>query len=213
MKIMLLEDDVALNQTIVDVLTTLDHCTIDAFYDGENAAKSIANIYDLFIIDINVPYIDGIELLKLIKTHKLETPVLIISADTNIKTISNAYDIGCNDFIKKPFHVEELLFKTKQFIKNLDMTTLGDNFKYDMKRRKLYKNSKEIYLTKKEGNLLYLLLINRGDVVSNDMIQNFIYNNEYVSNDSQRALIKRLRKIIGKDTIINLTSQGYKINK
>jgi len=213
MKIMLLEDDVALNGTICEVLKTIERCDVDTYYDGESAAKSLNNIYDLYIIDLNVPNLNGIDFLKLLKAHDINTPALIISADTDIQTITQAYNIGCNDFLKKPFYVEELLFKVKQYVKDFHTVDLGDGLRYDLYKRVLNQGDKELHMTKKEKDLLHLLILNQGEIVSNDMIQSFVYNNEYVSNDSQRALIKRVRKIIGKDKIVNITSQGYKIEK
>ncbi len=212
MKIMLLEDDVSLNHTIRDILQTLQHCEVDSFYDGSTASDHINDMYDLYIIDINIPNINGMELLQFIKNSGLHSPVIIISSDTQIDTLSKAYKMGCNDFLKKPFHVEELLFKVKQYVDVMDILPLGPTLQYDVRSRKLYENDREVYLTKKEGDLLYLLISNKEDVVSPELIRNFVYQDQFMSNDSLRALIKRLRKIVGKETVINVPSQGYRIN-
>ena len=211
MQIMLLEDDVALSDTICDILSQLQGCVVDAYYDGESAYENIANMYDLFILDINVPHIDGLELLRYLSQNYSNTPAIIISADTNIKTISKAYTNGCHDFLKKPFHVQELLFKVKQQMKVSDMIDLGDAMSYHLHTKTLYMGEKELYLTKKEREMLYLLVINRNEIVSSQMIQNFVYHDKYVSSDSLRALVKRVRKVIGKDKIVNLPSQGYRL--
>ncbi|MGM0624158.1 MAG: response regulator transcription factor [Campylobacterota bacterium] len=211
MKIMLLEDDVALNDTICDILSQLKECEVDAYYDGESAYKNIGNMYNLFILDINVPHIDGLELLQYLSQSYTNTPAIIISADTNIKTITKAYTNGCHDFLKKPFHVQELLFKVKQQMKINDSIDLGDGLVYNLHNKTLHKDDKEVYLTKKEREMLYLFVINRNEIVSSQMIQNFVYQDKFVSSDSLRALVKRVRKVIGKDKIVNLPSQGYRL--
>lgn len=212
MNIMLLEDDVALNQTIKEVIESIKGCKVDSYYDGVRACENLTNSYNLFIIDINVPHIDGLEFLQFIKNAGLQTPTIIISADTNINTIAKAYNNGCNDFLKKPFHVDELVFKVKQFIDDINLINLGDGLNYDLVSKKLFNKDEELYLTKKESDMLFLLASNKGEIVTHEQIQTFVYNDQYVSNDSLRALVKRVRRVVGKDKIANHPSRGYKIN-
>lgn len=149
MRILLLEDDKPLNDTICDILSSIKGCRVDPFYDGVDASEALTQLYDLFIIDINVPQISGLELLKFIKSSGLQTPTIIISADTNIKTIASAYINGCSDFLKKPFHVEELLFKVKRYCNDLEHIDIGDGFTYDLQKKKLLKGEDTVYMTKK----------------------------------------------------------------
>ena len=114
MKIFLLEDDYSLNETIKEMLE-LNYHEIDSFYDGEVAYNNIAHNYDLYILDINTPSIDGIELLKLIKKSNSQTKVIMISANINIDKIKEAYNHACDDYLKKPFDVEELILKVEKY--------------------------------------------------------------------------------------------------
>ena len=111
MKIFLLEDDYSLNEAIKEILELEKH-TVDNFYDGEIAFDNILNNnYDLYILDINVPNIDGLEVLEKIKSISLILNVIIISANINIDLIKKAYLLGCDDYLKKPFDLEELALK------------------------------------------------------------------------------------------------------
>jgi len=206
MKIFLLEDDFALNESIKDILATEDF-KVDSFYDGKKALQNIKNGYDLFILDILVPSLNGILILENIKKINPEAIVLIISANIDISMIKSAYLKGCDDYIKKPFNIQELLFKIRKFKKNslfkFDKDTL-----FDKNLKKLLYKNKEIKLTKKEKNLLLLLISNRGKNVDYNLIENFVYS-EPTSLDAIRSLVKRLRKKLTKEFIFNNTDEGY----
>jgi len=110
MKIFLVEDDKFLNEALVDTFSKIDYEVI-SYNDGKEAFANIDNTFDLYMIDINLPHINGFELLKQIKFINKNANIFIMSADTNIETILEAYNIGCKDFIKKPFDVREIIAK------------------------------------------------------------------------------------------------------
>ena len=113
MKILLLEDNVKLNSTIKKRLELKDY-QIDAFIDGQEAYDAIHNGYSCFVLDINVPNIDGIKILKKIREQYIDTPVIIISASVELELIKESYDFGCNDYLKKPFFIDELEIKIQK---------------------------------------------------------------------------------------------------
>jgi len=206
MKIFLLEDDFALNESIKDILATED-LKVDSFYDGKKALDNIKNGYDLFILDIFVPKLNGIVILENIKKINPEAIVLIISANIDISMIKSAYLKGCDDYIKKPFNIQELLFKIRKFKKN-SLFKFDKDIVFDKNLKKLLYKNKEIKLTKKEKNLLLLLINNRGKNVDYNLIENFVYN-EPTSLDAIRSLVKRLRKKLPKEFLFNNTNEGY----
>lgn len=110
MKIFLLEDDFSLNESIKDMLES-ENFIVDSFYDGKVALDNISGDYELFILDIFVPNLNGILLLEKIKKINKNSIVFIMSANIDIDTIKGAYLKGCDDYIKKPFNIQELLFK------------------------------------------------------------------------------------------------------
>ena len=102
MKILLLEDNVKLNITIEKRLQMKGYI-IDSFVDGQDAYNAVENNYSCFLLDINVPNVDGIKILKRIREYYKQVPVIIISASVELDLIKKSYDFGCNDYIKKPF--------------------------------------------------------------------------------------------------------------
>ena len=211
MKIFLLEDDYSLNEAIKEIIELENH-SIDNFYDGENALSNIRYDYDLYILDINTPNIDGLELLKIIKSTNFKSKVIMISANINIELMKKAYDLGCDDYLKKPFNLEELIFKINRYEQKSKIIYLDKDIAFNLSNKELIINNQIIELTKNEKNLLTLLIKNRGIRISHEQIENFVYEGNSKSSDAIRSLIKRLRKKLTKEFILNSLDEGYYIN-
>ncbi|MFA9238806.1 MAG: response regulator transcription factor [Candidatus Paceibacteria bacterium] len=208
MKIFLLEDDYSLNEAIKEIIQLENHI-VDNFYDGDVAFNNISNDYDLYILDINIPNMNGLEVLKNIKNKNPKTKVLIISANINIDLIREAYILGCDDYIKKPFDLEELIFKINRYEKKNKLIYLEENIVFNLLNKELLIDGNILELTKNEKNLLFLLVENLGLKVSYEQIENFVYQGESKSSDAIRSLIKRVRKKIPKEVIFNSLDEGY----
>jgi len=208
MKIFLLEDDYSLNEAIKEIIQLENHI-VDNFYDGDVAFNNISNDYDLYILDINIPNMNGLEVLKNIKNKNPKTKVLIISANINIDLIREAYILGCDDYIKKPFDLEELIFKINRYEKKNKLIYLEENIVFNLLNKELLIDGNILELTKNEKNLLFLLVENLGVKVSYEQIENFVYQGESKSSDAIRSLIKRVRKKIPKEVIFNSLDEGY----
>ncbi len=199
MNILLLEDDIALNKAIKRVLE-LDHHTVNTFLDGQVLLESLEKSYDLYILDINVPHISGLELLDIILLQNNQAKVIMISSNTDMESLQTAYDIGCVDYLKKPFHIAELRAKINRLKISREHLFSGIKLKVNSD-----------ILTKKEKRLLNLLLDNLTLVVSYEMIENYVYENKPMSMDALRALIRRLRGKLEDDIIQNIIDEGYSI--
>jgi DNA-binding response OmpR family regulator len=210
MRVFLLEDDFSLNESIKDMLES-ESFLVDCFYDGKVALDSINSNYDLFILDIFVPNLNGIELMYRIKKENSNSIVFIMSANIDISTIEEAYKKGCDDYIKKPFNIQELLFKLKKYNKSGELFKLEDELFFDLKLKKLIYKNIDIELTKKEKQFLNLLVDNRGSIVNYSLIEDVVYDREYKTIDAIRSLVKRLRKKLPKDIIFTNLDQGYYI--
>ena len=208
MKIFLLEDDYSLNEAIKEIIQLENHI-VDNFYDGDVAFNNISNDYDLYILDINIPNMNGLEVLKNIKNKNPKTKVLIISANINIDLIREAYILGCDDYIKKPFDLEELIFKINRYEKKNKLIYLEENIVFNLLNKELLIDGNILELTKNEKNLLFLLVENLGLKVSYEQIENFVYQGESKSSDAIRSLIKRIRKKLPKELIFNSLEEGY----
>ena len=116
MKILLLEDNKRLSNLIIEALEQKAY-KVDWFDDGKKALEAIYNGYDCFILDINVPRMDGLSLLKELRIMDDKTPAIIISANVELETIKDAYVKGCDEYLKKPFYIYELELKLDKLCK------------------------------------------------------------------------------------------------
>ena len=209
MKILLLEDDYSLNETIKETIQTYGH-VVDSFYDGLDAYENVSIDYDLYILDINTPSIEGIDVLSHIKKSNSKSKVIMISAIIDIEKIREAYANGCDDYIKKPFDIDELIFKIEKLGKKLYIAKrLSDSIVFCVTKRELYINNKACDLTKNEKYFLHLLVENMGNTVTHEQIENLVYNGIPKSADAIRSMVKRLRKKIPEDIIQNYMDEGY----
>ena len=212
MKILILEDNDALSN-VMKLALSRESYIVDCFSDGQEALNAIANGYSCFILDINVPSIDGIEVLKYIKCSHSEIPVIIISSNHELEKIQLSYEKGCNDYIKKPFFMYELVHKVKNLCKLQNKFIVFNNeYKYDFIDHILYKNDEKIVLAKKEILFLELFCQNINKIVSYEEIDEYVWEGEPTNLDNIRALIKRLRKKIPNESIKIVTGIGYTLN-
>lgn len=213
MKILLLEDNKRLNETIVKRLESKGF-EVHSFEDGQEAYDAIDNGYTCFVLDINVPSLDGTELLKKIREYNLDTPVIIISSTVEIDVIKTAYGYGCNDYLKKPFFIDELEIKIEKLCHfDKDIIEISNKCKFNFKDSILETDGESEHLSRKERLLLNLLLAQRGKVVSFDTIQAIVWEGNFASIDSIRSLVRRLRKKISMDFIETSVDVGYLFKK
>lgn len=219
MKILLLEDDYLYKVSIKEFLQELDFI-VDDFENGDEALDAIfTNSYDLLLLDIRVPGMDGFTLVETIRKEKLNTPIIILTSLTDITNLSRGYDLGCNDYIRKPFDLIELKFRIEQLIKNSCFKTLDDvikispNYKFDVKKNILYIDDLQVDLSFKESELVSFLVQNRGFFVSIETLHERIWENKEISYSDIRMCIKRIREKTCKDFIKTKRFVGYKIDK
>ncbi|MDQ1263988.1 MAG: two-component system, OmpR family, response regulator [Campylobacterota bacterium] len=217
MKILLLEDEVMLNESICEYLESEGH-QVDSFFDGLEALRVIKERnYDLLILDINVPNLDGLSFLEQMHTIKIHTPAIYISALVDIEDISRAYALGCNDYLKKPFHLKELLLRIDRvkMLQNVPRVhlRLSKNYSYDQEHSVLLFNQEPQILTKRQFQIIDLLSRNRGRIVDFEQFQTYVWSEQVVDNATMRAEINRLKKNLKEDFIINVRGMGYMIDK
>ena len=217
MKILLLEDDVMLNEAISEYLQTL-HYSITRVSDGMQALEvALAEPFDLMILDITVPKLDGLSLLESLHKHHIETPTIFISALVDIEDITRAFDLGCYDYLKKPFHLKELGLRIERVMsehqKTIGAEILSKHYRYERKNRILLFNDAPQTLTKRQYQIIDLLSENIGTVVEFDRFRERIWDQEFVDNPTIRAEVNRLKKSLKEDFIVNVRAMGYMIEK
>lgn len=217
MKILLLEDDKLLNDAITKFLT-IDGHLINSYRDGKSALDSFKEMdFDLLILDINVPNIDGLTLLQILHQEKIQTPAIFISAIIDIDDISRAFDLGCYDYLKKPFHLKELSLRINKILQTSyvprEHLRLSKCYSLDIETEVLRFNGKVEIVSERQVKILKLLANNRSRVVSYELFQDMAWDNIEVEIPTVRAEINRLKKILKEDFIINVRNRGYMIKR
>ncbi len=218
MKILLLEDELLLNSSITEYLKGIGHIVKD-FTDGQEALDSIneKDSYDLLILDINVPTKDGFEVLKELNKKQIFIPTIFISALIDIEDITKAYDLGAREYLKKPFHLEELGIKINQILKKEQNDTshikFSKNYSYSKDKKVLYFNGEPQNLTKKQLDIIHILALNVNMIVDFEQFRIDIWHGEDIDNPTIRAEISRLKKALKEDFIKNIRGLGYKIDR
>ncbi len=216
-KILLLEDDVNLSETIEEFLNE-EGFEVEAVYDGQSAEESIyERSYDLFLLDVNVPSPNGFEVLKSSREQGKTTPAIFITSLNSTDDLSKGFESGCDDYIRKPFALQELLLRINNIVKRNfyhnpnETLRIDENLSYDVKADELLEKGKKVALHNKEKLLLKLFLQHSNEQISHEVIYQHLWGfDEDPSDDALRTYIKNLRKVIGKERIVSIKRYGYK---
>ena len=213
MKILLLEDDTVLANILIDYLQE-EHEVMHAY-----TMKDVLNFlekesFDVYVFDINVPDGDGISLLKELRSFSDTTPTIFITAFHDTKYLKLAFESGANDFIKKPFDLEELGQRLENIKRHFGlglMIQLTSSLEFNTQTHLLTSQQTQQTLRPKESACLQYLYQNRHRVVStNELLQNIWNYEDMPSDDAIRTIIKELRKLLGKEHIVNVRGVGYR---
>lgn len=215
--LLLLEDDNNLNETICEYLEEHGY-EVDGIYDGYGAEDKIyENSYDLLLLDVNTPGINGFEVLKNAREQGIKTPAIYITSLNSVDDLEQGFESGCDDYIRKPFALKELLIRIGTLVRRgfyhqeQEFIEIDDTIRYDPQNSLLYAEEREVQLSAKEATLLKLFLQSSGQTLSHERIFAKLWGyDEEPSDASLRTYIKNLRKIIGKDRIVSVKKQGYR---
>jgi len=208
MQIVVIEDEESLNDAISIFLESEGYKVL-SFYNLKSFLSSIDDMNpQLILADISLP--DG-NFLEEMKKHPYivkDAKVMIISGQTEIENIKKAFNLGAEDFIKKPFDYEEIILRINKLF-NEKASKITQNIYYDFESKTLIKNHEKILLSKKESDILELFLRNRGKVLTPQYIIDTIWG-EYVQLNTLTVMIKRIREKIGdKNVIVSKRNVGY----
>ncbi len=217
MKILLLEDDTLLNEIIEEFLQEQNYDVVST-YDGQEAMEAIyGQSFDLLLLDVNVPSINGFELLEELRRNSINIPTIYITSLHTSKDMEKGFKSGADDYIKKPFHLSELKLRVENIkrlrhIEDNGMIKLTNEIFYNYDTKTITVSKEEHHLSKTEAKVFEYFLKNRNKTISIEEISlnNWIYD-EAPTATTIRTYIKNLRKILGKDMIETLKGIGYKI--
>ena len=218
MHILVIEDERSLCETIVRSLRRLAY-SVDFCYDGNKAIELLfVERYDLVLLDLNLPGADGMTVLRTLRQTDRDTKVLILSARSEVADKVEGLDAGANDYLSKPFHLDELEARirslTRRKFTQSDVILTCGRVAFDTKARTATADEQALTLTRKEIGILEYLLLNQGRPVSQEELIDHVWDNS-VDNFSNSirvhisALRKKLRAALGYDPIRNRIGEGY----
>ena len=221
MKILIIEDEYSLADAIAETLKK-ENYTVDIISDGEEGEdEALTGVYDLILLDIMLPNRNGFEILRTLRNEKITTPVIILTAKSEMNDKLNGLENGADDYITKPFHMRELLARVKVVLKrnsNMDDSGIMEygDLKLDSRTGKMICGENEIPINGKELDLLEVLLLNKNQIVNRELIADKIwgydsdaeYNNVEVYVTFLRRKLKLLKSTVKIKAVRGL---GYKL--
>lgn len=219
MKILLVEDTEQLNKALTTVLKRNSY-VVDSAYDGEEALLFIDQYqYDLIILDIMLPKVNGLEVLKHVRTKKIQTPVLLLTAKSTTEDKITGLDLGADDYLSKPFIIDELLARIRALLRRTPqineetILSFGD-LKLDIQKSVLSNKEEKVSLMNKELQIMSILMKSGAKIVSLDTITKNAWDIEaYTTSENVWVFIsyirKKLESIHSKTKIKSIRYQGY----
>jgi DNA-binding response OmpR family regulator len=217
MKLLLLEDDNDYRETMQEYLQSLGY-EVDGFENGDAALDAVYTApYHLLLLDINVPGKSGYEIVKTIREDGNDIPVIFITSLTDIDNLSIGYELGCNDYIRKPFASRELRYRVEQVLKQFyfhsgsDRIALQEGYTYDVKSRQLFHGETTVRFTPKEQRVWDYLITQLGRFVTSQELWQEVWEGKDVTEADIRMCIKGIRAKTAAGLIVNRRGQGYSI--
>ncbi|PHM17881.1 MAG: hypothetical protein CJD30_03730 [Sulfuricurvum sp. PD_MW2] len=214
MRILLLENTYSLALSISNFLTTLGHDVnhFDGKVDFLDMVRS--GPYDLFLLDLNASHEISVDCIKGIVKIFPQSPIILLSGNHDLTVIEKALELGCSDYIRRPFEFKELELKIRQFNTNIfpiksSLIHLSQHYTYDTDSSLLYYKGEKQSFTKKEKALLALFMLNRDKFITEEQISLALWNTPYGDSTTVRSNIYRLRKKLKEDFIQTYRQEGY----
>lgn len=222
-RILIIEDDPELNRNLKDALTA-EGMVVESVYDGLLAERILKKSeFDCIILDINLPGKNGYDLAKEFRMHNLRTPILMISAFSELEDKVQGYEMGADDYITKPFYVRELILKINSLIKRSKNTTVADSqdkmiiagdLTINTASKKVCRREKEIILTPREYQILLKLLQSKGEIISKQTLVQEIWGKSFDANTNTievyiNFLRKKIDRPFGRESIKTKIGYGY----
>lgn len=215
-QILLVEDDETLSELISEYLSEQGY-DVTVCADAKAALDTAyERNFDILILDVKLPKGDGFSLLRELRRLGNDTPAIFTTSLNTLQDLEIGYKSGCDDYLKKPYELKELLLRIQILLKrkfshvNDEFIELNDGYKFYPSSKTLRQNGQIVSLSNKESELLALFLENKNTLISKETIFDKIWNyGEEPSELSLRVYVKNLRRILGKDAIINRRGDGY----
>lgn len=203
MRVLIVEDEKDLAMILSEILEIEGYYT-DVVYDGVSGLdNAMSGIYDIIIIDVMLPKMNGLQVLYEIRKSNISTPILILTAKSEIEDKVYGLDNGADDYLTKPFNTKELLARIRALLRRKEKVIIDENLKFadiilDKYTHQIYKNEQKVKLTKKEYDIIELLILNQGKVISKEKLTVKIWGYDTdIEYNSIEVYVSFLRKKLG----------------
>ncbi len=201
-------------ESIVDVLEE-EGFEVTLCRNGQAALdETYKNRFDLYLLDINVPLIDGLSLLQELRRADDTTPCIYLSSHQEIETLTKAFEIGAEDYLKKPFDTDELLIRIHALLRRSKgkVRHCAGELCLDETHKCVLMGGRELSFSLKEYQLMALFIRNAGEIVTKETIMDTLWTpSEMISDGAIRVYINRLKQEIGSELIVNIRGVGYRL--
>jgi DNA-binding response OmpR family regulator len=220
-KVLLAEDEPSLAMIVKESLETRDF-KVELCENGAIALEAFEkSTYDILVLDVMMPILDGFELAKKVRDQNESIPIIFLTAKSQTEDVLHGFHVGGNDYLKKPFSMEELIVRIHNLLdrksvqQSADSFTIG-SYNFNFPQQKLcFKNEEPVKLTHRESHLLYNLLKNKNKVLDRSYILEKLWgSNDFFTGRSMDVFISKLRKKLAGDPqieIVNVRGYGYKL--
>lgn len=218
MKILLLEDDIILNEILEEFLIQEGYQVVTAFDGAQAQILAYEQTFDLFLLDVNIPNINGFEFLKDLREREIKTPAIFITSLNSSDDLKAGFESGCDDYIKKPFELQELQLRINNIkrlfhLEKSHIFNISADITYDSNKNELNNQGIKTTLPKKEAKILEYFLKNEDKTISTDELSVNVWSyEEYPSSATIRTYIKNLRRLLDDTSITTLKGVGYRFN-
>lgn len=221
MRILIIEDDPTLNKNIRQAIEA-ENWIPESVFDGQLAERILKRFqFDCIIMDINLPGINGFELCKNFRTYNSSTPVLMLTAFSELEDKVKGFDCGADDYLTKPFFMRELILRIQSLLKRSnsgiakekEIITAGD-IRINSNQKRVFRENKEISLTPREHEILLILCQSAGEVISKKQLMEKIWGTAFDTNTNTievyiNFLRNKIDKPFGKNSIKTKVGYGY----
>ena len=211
-RILLVEDDAILNLTVSQFLRSKGNFVMTAFHGGE--ALKLIDLYefDLYILDVNLPVISGTDLVQHVRKINFSSPIIMMTASVDFNDFKDAYHHGCNEYIRKPFYLEELNIRLRKLLPDniikKQTINISPSISYDLENDELIVDGVTRRLRKKEKRLISFLVKNCNKTIPFVLIESYVWENEIKESYPLRQLLNDLRKHFGENSNLIRVDRG-----
>lgn len=218
MRILLVEDDIMIGETVLDLLRAEDYA-VDWVKDGDMAHAALSSTsYDLLVLDLTLPKRDGLEVLRSLRARRVRTPVLITTARDAVEQRIAGLDAGADDYVLKPYDVEEMLARVRALIRRshgrAEPVYSYRNVRMNPATREVSVDGRPVTLSAREWAVLEPLLARPGLILSRAQLEEKLFSwKDEVSSNAVEVYVHGLRRKLGNDVIVNVRGVGYMVPK